>query len=774
MVRCTPTRPRRTARRLAMECFSIRPKTDSPCPACAIVRAILQRPLSHLLSIFVLLCCDSLNRSCWSAVNLADGLEDLQLFRLCDGRCADLLQRLVRSGDDWTDDPKLLEATRREAAHRILSYRASSNADAKLSPLHATVLDMQAADVKAAVANDVDPPLSPNSTCRNLTVVHPGLHWPRDAGQVLSHGPQLSASSCAAACCAVEDCSHWVWGKHEPFVPHDSRCVTGQPCCWLKGGDTRRLVAVPNANDTVGVLSSRQPPLPPSIATFHINRSAEVLPRMDPRFVSVGCESFEWLFDQRALDQPMLQAVTRMLSPGFLRVGGTTSDYLHWVGANPENSPRAPYPLAGVNTVNTTTFDALIQFCRRTNMSLIYDMNELYGPGGRHRVEGAVWNSSGTVALLRHAKATGAVHPAGPLYALELGNELQHGPISEHTIADDYAELRRQLDDIFGADSTHPLLYGPSANSCGTTNSALASFVEEAEQKGARLDGLTWHVYPLKSPISESVLDPSRLRSISPGDCFMKAGRTRSKPLRLALTESNSNAMAHGGSVGQDRFANGFWYIASLGSAAIDGLQFHARWKLWNPRVSYYDGALNQTFGFLNKGFDRTTPDYFVALLHKKLIGDGAAVPVQSSNPGVLAWVHCPSRDYMYRLAAQGHAASFVTMFANPLNETVNVSIHTGGDVHGETSLQTHIFEEFVLTAANKQDGVLSIYVSLNGGKALALEADGTPPALDGRRRAADSGTAVRLPPESYGFLVYGGPPLRACASDGPPAAALR
>eukprot|EP01043_Picozoa_sp_COSAG02_P110732 COSAG02_NODE_46869_length_345_cov_1.032520_1_plen_40_part_10 len=40
---------------------------------------------------------------------------------------------------------------------------------------------------------------------------------------------------------------------------------------------------------------------------------------MDPRFVSVGCESWEWLFDPGALAHPMLRAVTSLLSPGFLR-----------------------------------------------------------------------------------------------------------------------------------------------------------------------------------------------------------------------------------------------------------------------------------------------------------------------------------------------------------------------------------------------------------------------------------------------------------------------
>ena len=432
-------------------------------------------------------------------------------------------------------------------------------------------------------------------TCDNITATRVGEHWPADSSPVLSHEPTPTAAECAAACCAIHLCTHWVWGKHEPFVRSgQAPCETGRPCCWLKGGDTRQLIAVQNANDTTGVIFSRVPPPTPPAATFIVNGTGDSLPPLDPRFVSVGIESFEWLFDQPALDSKMLQGVLRNLSPAFLRVGGTTSDYMHWVDG-PENSPRHPYPLDGVNTVNAASFDALIQFCRRANVSLIYDLNELYG---RRSGKGS-WDLSGAIELLQHAKSSGAVYPEGPLFALELGNELQHGPISERTIGDDYAELRSNMDRIFGRTSKHPLLYGPSANSCGRlpANNSIATFLQSADAKGARIDGLTWHEYPLGggNNLVETLLDPNRLR-LDPGNCYLQAGRAHSRSLHFALTESNSVATATRGNVGQDRFSNGFWYVASLGSAAASGLSLHARWKLWNPRVSYYPGALNQTF----------------------------------------------------------------------------------------------------------------------------------------------------------------------------------
>ena len=56
-------------------------------------------------------------------INLADGIEDQHLFAQCGASCSDLLRRLVRSGDEWRDAPLMLEATRREAARRVMALK---------------------------------------------------------------------------------------------------------------------------------------------------------------------------------------------------------------------------------------------------------------------------------------------------------------------------------------------------------------------------------------------------------------------------------------------------------------------------------------------------------------------------------------------------------------------------------------------------------------------------------------------------------------------------
>ena len=62
-------------------------------------------------------------RACAAQENIADGLEDFELFRRIKNvtKRDGLINQLVQSGDLWTDDPALLESVRREAAAVVLA-----------------------------------------------------------------------------------------------------------------------------------------------------------------------------------------------------------------------------------------------------------------------------------------------------------------------------------------------------------------------------------------------------------------------------------------------------------------------------------------------------------------------------------------------------------------------------------------------------------------------------------------------------------------------------
>jgi hypothetical protein len=69
------------------------------------------------------------------------------------------------------------------------------------------------------------------------------------------------------------------------------------------------------------------------------------------------------------------------------------------------------------------------------------------------------------------------------------------------------------------------------------------------------------------------------------------------------------------------------------------------------------------------------------------------------------------------------------------------------------------------MRAASKQDGLLSVHASLNGGPPLALSSEGELPPLLGRTQHGLKQDSLRLPPESYGFVTFQGTRLSACVA---------
>lgn len=243
---------------------------------------------------------------------------------------------------------------------------------------------------------------------------------------------------------------------------------------------------------------------------------------------------------------------------------------------------------SGTNLLNTSTFDGLIEFCRATGISLIFDLNEMYG-----RWDNATnpFNLTGNELLLKHARDTRALYPNGPLFAVELGNELTPRTLSVGMQVKDYVQFNAMMDSVFPNRSSGPKLFGPSTDSCANMTEFLMGVPRQ-------FDAFTYHSYPLSSygkSLAIALRDPATLQSLaaSTSGCVVAAKLAN---VTYFLTETNSDASTFA-NAGQNLFINGMWYIASLGTYGLQGNPFHVRWKLWNPRVSYRPGALNQTFG---------------------------------------------------------------------------------------------------------------------------------------------------------------------------------
>eukprot|EP00040_Diaphanoeca_grandis_P010863 m.55638 g.55638 ORF g.55638 m.55638 type:complete len:558 (+) comp22113_c1_seq3:236-1909(+) len=491
-----------------------------------------------------------------------------------------------------------------------------------------------------------------------------GLHWPQDVASIMSLKTP-NATACADACCRTPTCGHWVWTSSEPTKTPS--CDVGMACCWLKAGQAR-LPTASNSNDTIGVL---QPPPPVHSATITINTVKPVAKLADPRFISVGCEMWEWLFDPEALNNPVLRSVAKAFAPAVLRVGGLSADQTQYTtDPIPPNSPWPPVA-AGTNLLNTTTFDALVEFCRDTGLSLMFNLNEMWLRDGPNASTKEL-NLTGSDLLLRHMRDTHAIYPDGPIFAVELGNELTPNVLPVSTQAADYVKVRALLNQVFSNAPQRPKLYGPSTDNCEGMDKFL-----DGVGKGT-LDVFTYHSYPLGGGGLFSKLgDPQSLKSlVTNNEACRVAAANHSIP--SILTETNSDAST-AANMGQNSFANGFWYMSSLGEYALVGMPLHLRWKLWNPRVSYRPMALNQTFGFLDKTLTKAVPDLWIALMHKQLIGSGDVLAATTTADAVLlTWAH----------RSKNVDGSVVVMVVNTQTQPINVSIVLDNDSDSDSDRQ--------------------------------------------------------------------------------------
>jgi hypothetical protein len=175
-------------------------------------------------------------------------------------------------------------------------------------------------------------------------------------------------------------------------------------------------------------------------------------------------------------------------------------------------------------------------------------------------------------------------------------------------------------------------------------------------------------------------------------------------------------------------------YISALGGFASAGVEFVARWKLYNPPVAYRPFALNQTFGFFTNDFRAATPDLWLAVLHKRLVGTRAPVAVQVNQTNMVAWAHAQD-------------SVLVLLVANPTLECLSVHLKLPPGVAFAWR------DEYLLTPSDPGNAT-SATASLNGGPPLMLDpTTGALPPLAPRSVAASS--LLILPALSYGYALF-------------------
>ncbi|XP_031452561.1 heparanase [Phasianus colchicus] len=514
------------------------------------------------------------------------------------------------------------------------------------------------------------------------------------------------------------------------------------------------LLAVPPRQTAELQLELREPIGAVSPAFLSLTLDASLA--RDPRFVAL-------------LRHPKLHTLASGLSPGFLRFGGTSTDFLIF---NPkqdstweekdlselqaEGDVCGAWPSFDVvpqllltqwplqeklllaehswkkhknTTITRKTLDILHTFASCSGFRLVFGLNALL------RRAGLQWDSSNAKQLLGYC--------AQRSYNIswELGNEPNSFRkksgiyIDGFQLGRDFIHLRQLL-------SQHPLyrhaeLYGPDVGQPRKhTQRLLRSFLKSG---GKAIDSVTWHHYYVngRSATREDFLSPDVLDSFATAvRDVLEIVEATVPGKRVWLGETSS---AYGGGAPQlsNTYVAGFMWLDKLGLAAQRGIDVVMR------QVFFGAGS----YHLVDASF-KPLPDYWLSLLYKRLVGTRVleASVKQADARRLRVYLHCTNPQHpKYR---EGD----VTLFAlNLSNMTQRLQL--------PKQLWSKSVDQYLLLPHGK-DSILSREVQLNG-RLLQMVDDETLPALHEMTLAP--GSMLGLPAFSYGFYVIRNAKAIAC-----------
>jgi|EP00945_MAST-04E_sp_MAST-4E-sp1_P000486 heparanase len=435
-------------------------------------------------------------------------------------------------------------------------------------------------------------------------------------------------------------------------------------------------------------------------------------------------------------------------SPMTLRIGGSAADDLSTF----LNSTRH-----GHIFLTRDYWDDIIDFVDACGFNLAWDLNMRIG---RSTNSSDPWDPQDTLRLLDHVREK---HQS--VWALQLGNEPGHyqtrngGLPTAKQHGADFVALDKILSKYYppgsNLETKRPRMQGPDVCfGAGTQTQPCADmsyFRDVLSVLGpSMLTDITGHAYGLRGPKKgrvepsqctiEAFLNPELFQAqvIAPVSKWKAAMKELAPASNFILSETAS--AADGGCPNlSNRFVSGFYYMEILGALGDMGV-----FQVYRQNLVGYGGInFGSSYALLDPpgwfaGGDQLVPnpDYFTALLYRKLVGTARLK------------VDVPSDQYIHAACAVG--GGVVLTYINPSPDALEVNItFTAGDMPSPctnygSETAGMVVEKYILTAP--QGNLTSDQVELNG-KVLSMSS-----ALEPSNSFHE--TVVNVPPFSYGFLV--------------------
>ena len=320
------------------------------------------------------------------------------------------------------------------------------------------------------------------------------------------------------------------------------------------------------------------------------------------------------------LTNARLRKLAAALGPAYVRVSGT------WANATwfNDGSGRAKVPAGFTDELTRKQWKGVIDFARTVDARLVTSFATSKGTRNAH----GAWTPAQADKLIAYTNALG-----GEIAAAEFTNEPS---------GDDAANFGRDLA-IFRSwlkqASPKILLLGP-----GVTSGDGAYDVRAGENllgtSGPVFDAISWHYYAeasrrcsheTKSAAGREqyALSESRLSKTDRVERIYADLRDRFEPGKpLWITET---AAAYcGGNPWDATFLDSFRYLDQLGRMARHGVQ-----------VVMHNTLAASDYGLLDERTFAPRPDYWAALLWRRLMGTTVLDPGGASAPGLYLYAHC-------------------------------------------------------------------------------------------------------------------------------------
>ena len=335
------------------------------------------------------------------------------------------------------------------------------------------------------------------------------------------------------------------------------------------------------------------------------------------------------------LSNPRLLKLAAALGPAYLRVSGTWANNVYFHDFDTPPPAIAP---AGFGAVLTRgQWKGVVDFSRATNAEIVTS----FATGSGTRDSKGVWTPGQARRLVAYTKSTG-----GEISAAEFMNEPTYAAMGGAPKAYSAADYGRDIAvflSFLKQASPRTLLLGPGSVGEGPFAIPMGGMLKTEDLLKATGDVFTVFSYHLYAAASERCASMGQTMQTTAAMALSQEWLSRQEQIAafyaglrdkfepgkpLWITETADAAC--GGNPWASTFLDSFRYLVQHGSLAQHGV-----------KVIMHNTLASSDYGLLDENTFEPRPNYWTALLWRKVMGTTVLDPQVSAPPNVYVYAHC-------------------------------------------------------------------------------------------------------------------------------------